>query len=134
MSFPHSISAPRRCKSSRLSACTSVSPASTRPPGNSHIKGSTAVVRRCVMRYCPSRSRTAATTRMVRCAVMSHRDAEQLLPHEEDVARADLHLLADANERAVRAAQIGEHASSVVPRKAAVQTRDVAVLGEEDVA
>src|ERR1700729_1116906 len=61
-------------------------------------------------------------------------DAEELLSHEQHVPRADVRLAGDANEGAVRAPEIGQKDSLAVPRPAAVQPRDVAVFGKEDVA
>src|SRR5512140_40435 len=100
MSWPTSISTPRRWRTSRLSAAASVSESSTRPPGNSQSSGRTAAGRRCVMRYRPSRSITAATTRIVRTddsmkpppLLFLHVHAEQLLAHQQDVAVLDLGL------------------------------------------
>src|ERR1700760_2708221 len=112
MSWPASISTPSRWRASRFSAAASVSASSTRPPGNSHRSGSTAVGRRWVMRYRPSRSITAATTRIVRnvgsIRLLLHVHAEQLLAHQEDVAVDDLDLGLEADEAAVRAPQVGE--------------------------
>ena len=91
-------------------------------------------------------SRTAATTRIVRSWLIvvadrararraSHRHAEELLPHEQDVARA--------RRRSPRARRTKvpfelprsvEHEPAALPREPAVQAGDVAVLGEEDVA
>src|SRR4051812_38145933 len=128
MSLPTSMSAPRRCSTSRFRACTSVSPGSTRPPGNSHMSGRTAVARRCVMRYFPSCSSTAATTRIVRMGALiaSHCHAEELLAHEKDVARAHLGLLVQAEEGPVGAAQVRQHGLAALPRQAAVEAGNVA--------
>lgn len=65
---------------------------------------------------------------------MLHGDAEELLAHEEDVPVDHLGLALDADERAVRAPEVGEVELAVLGREAAVQARDVAVFGEEDVA
>src|SRR5689334_6415013 len=117
MSLPTSIVTPSRCDTSRTSASVSVSLGSTRPPGNSQSIGSTAVGRRCVMRYFPSREMTAATTRMGRVDVGAgmpkrrldlHVDSEELLPHEQHVARRERVLRAEPNERAVRATHVRE--------------------------
>src|ERR1700692_1991930 len=70
---------------------------------------------------CPARERRG-----------SKADAEELLTHEQHVARANIRL-GDPDEGAVRAAQIGEKELRAVPREATVQARDVSVLGEEDV-
>src|SRR5215467_11490112 len=61
-----------RPSTSRWSARSSLSPSSTLPPGNSQRPGSTASSRRWVMRYFPSRSMTAATTRTIRFAITAH--------------------------------------------------------------
>src|SRR5512135_1182847 len=134
MSLPTSICAPRRWSSSRLRACASVSPVSTFPPGNSHKSGSTAAGRRCVIRYFPSFSMTAATTRMVRPVIGSHRDAEELLTHEQHVAALHRRLFAETDEGAVRASEIGQRDATAVVRDVAVEAGDVAVFGEEHVA
>src|SRR5579863_1389350 len=151
MSWPTSTSTPRRWRTSRLSAAASVSDSSTPPPGNSQSSGSTAAGRRCVMRYRPSRSTTAATTRIVRCddsiqvlppsllgraraPSKSHLDTEQLLAHQEDVAGRHLGLALEPDEAAVRAAEVRQAHLPVLRREPAVQARDVPVLGEEHVA
>src|ERR1041385_4183942 len=117
MSLPTSTSTPSRCDTSRTRAFASDSPFSTRPPGNSHSIGSTAVGRRCVMRYLPAREITAATTRMGRVEIGAvirerrlelHVDAEQLLSHEKHVARRQWVFGAQPDERAVRAADVRE--------------------------
>src|SRR4051812_46338546 len=98
---------------------------------------------------------TAATTRIVRTdssidsspccgsgrcsgaapsSPLLHGNAEQLLAHEQDVPVDDLALPPDAHERAVGAPEIREQEVALVGREPAVQARDVAVLGEEDVA
>src|SRR5579871_3543647 len=85
---------------------------------------------------------TAATTRIVRSddddsirlSPRSHRYAEELLAHEEDVAVHHLGLGLDADERAVGAAEVGEEDLAALGGDAAVEAGDVAVLGEEDVA
>src|SRR5262249_7330924 len=142
MSWPTSISTPRRWRTSRLRAAASVSASSTRPPGNSQRRGRTAAGRRWGMGERPWRSVTAAATRVVRSddddsiriSPRSHVHAEELLAHQEHVAAHHLGLATDAQEGAVGAAEVGEEDLPALGRDAAVQAGDVAVLGEEDVA
>src|SRR5512146_885536 len=62
-------------------------------------------------------------------------DAEQLLAHQQDVGAGHRALGAQANEGAVRAADVREvHATVGAARDATMQTGDVAVLREQDVA
>src|SRR5580700_7621468 len=104
--------------------------------------GRTAEARRCVIRYFPSRSTTAATTRMVlggglivdSGARVLERDTEELLAHEQHVAGLELGLLAETDERSVRAAEVDQHDLAPLVRQPAVKARHVPVLGEEDVA
>src|SRR4051812_21955325 len=100
MQAPPSISTPTRSRTSRLSACRSVSPSSTLPPGNSHRSGSTAEGRRCVIRYRSSRAITAATTRTCATPAMAPDDnphgmlnqpamVKRVLPREAAALLAD---------------------------------------------
>src|SRR5215468_5810075 len=85
---------------------------------------------------------TAATTRIVRSddddsiklPPRSHVHAEELLAHQEDVAVDHLGLGLEPQEGAVGAAEIGEEDLAALRRDAAMEARDVAVLGEEHVA
>src|SRR6185369_4829188 len=62
-------------------------------------------------------------------------DAEQLLTHQQDVGRAHGALAAQADESAVRAADVRQVDLSVRAfGDAAMQARDVAVFREQDVA
>src|SRR5581483_9624282 len=54
--------------------------------------------------------------------------------HEERFARANIRFFADAEERAVRAAEIGQRHARAVPAEMAVQTGHVAILRKENVA
>src|SRR3954465_5159432 len=88
---------------------------------------------------------TAATTRIGRVDLGSgirgrrdgalHVEAEELLPHEQDVARRERMLGSQPDERAVRATHVREvHVAVRFAGKAAVQAGDVAVFREEYVA
>src|SRR5204862_7001392 len=61
-------------------------------------------------------------------------DAEELLAEEEERAGADGALAADAQERAVRAVEVGEVVAAVATRDARARAGGIAVVGEEDVA
>src|SRR5688572_28660732 len=75
---------------------------------------------------------TAATTRMV--CMCSEIDPEQLLPHQQDVPWLERLLVTNANERAVRAADVRErHRPVRLLAHPAVQPRNVPVFGEQDV-
>src|SRR5438093_1627819 len=136
MHSPAATSTPSRWRISRRSASWSLSPSSTRPPGNSHMSGKTALGRRWVMRYFPSRAITAATTRMRGRSTSAprRRDLEQLLAHQQDLAGRELCLAADAHEGAVGAAEIGEEHAAALEAEPAVQARHVAVVAEQHLA
>src|SRR5690606_23655669 len=61
-------------------------------------------------------------------------DAEHLLSHEEDVSGRELVLSAEANERTVRAPHVRQvHATVGARGHPAVETRHIAILGEQHV-
>src|SRR5258708_4843729 len=108
MQAPTSTSTPTRSRTSRFNARASVSPSSTRPPGNSHRPGKTAVDRRCVIRYRSSREITAATTRRWGAAMSA-----MITPNAPDGGGAS------KRQRAIRCAKERPMVKRVLPAEAA---------------
>ena len=74
--------------------------------------------------------------RRARDAARAQREVqpEQLLAEQHERVVADGALAVDLDERAVRAAEVGEEHAAVAQRDARVEARDVAVVGEVDLA